>query len=938
VFIGLIAGAQIGTPQVGIRIPDRDIDVQSISSINQDIWFATTKGAYRLTNNEVTRIPDEDLVVNKAVAVGNAVWIATTNGAYKITQGVARRIPDKVLDVITLAAISSSRICLGTATGAYITDGDRIQAIGPSDAAVHRIEVFDNEIWLATARGAYRVDKRDQVTRIPADTGVVNSIAKINGTIWIAAERGAFHLNGNVIDAYLTEQDVARVTDIDGSIWLSASSGAYRIKDREIQRIPDVEMRVESVVGIDGTVWVASNRGAYTIESDQIGLKVPERDFSISTIEKAGDNLWLTSPHGAFVYRNGRLKRVPDIDVNVEGLFLINGIVWMATSLGSYRVDDLSLSVSFEPNSAPFKGLLDWLKPANAVTAGDFSVKPFYLRSDGTRDTGPELSRPDFRVIVETSDEALDRERSGNEYSPASSFIKNISSGKHELLIGVIDKWGNTTTKQLTLWVFPGPAIWAIVLSIIWMGLLAASIAVVPSSEFVNDLLMNPWVRALSSFGLIPLALTTIPWVRKQMLKRYITALGSDSYFSDWYVRYEVPTPDYQPLEFGRHLADDRVVQITGRSGIGKTAYLRFLTACYVRALCASGQGVSANSVARASKHKESPPPPNNIPVFVPIVRYRGQKTEDMIAAQLSSYGRLTDKQLALWYVQQGGFVILLDGLNEIDETTRSDVARFMDENRRRNYCCVSSQEAYPAFAWVKEARLPYLNRDIIDKLLRAHLGEDLAVLITLQFNEETYRLYKLPQDLEFLVQLVSGKSDRQVPQSKSELYDGILAPVFMIWNEAGRSDFREVLVKRAYEMVVTRDPVFNQQGGQVMLEFSRPLLDRKIFVARDGVFYFQHNLVRDYLGSLWLRSRWGELLADGTTVIDENWVEMSKGVLEDISEPAVCREFIDVIMRKNREIAGELFNWLQSSRPSLVDGWAMSFKIKFADSVINKN
>ena len=49
-----------------------------------------------------------------------------------------------------------------------------------------------------------------------------------------------------------------------------------------------------------------------------------------------------------------------------------------------------------------------------------------------------------------------------------------------------------------------------------------------------------------------------------------------------------------------------------------------------------------------------------------------------MFNAQLKSYGLLTDPDLNLWFLQQGGFLFFLDGLNEISHETRQSVNRFL--------------------------------------------------------------------------------------------------------------------------------------------------------------------------------------------------------------------------------------------------------------------
>jgi hypothetical protein len=933
----LLFTAQIVQPQVAIRVPDEDLDVREVDPVNGETSLATTKGAYWLSNGQVARIPNEDLVVRRIARAGDFTWIATTNGAYRIAQRTVTRVPDQVLNVLTLAPISGSRICLGTASGAYISNGDQVYAIGPPDTPVHEIEAIDGTVWLATDRGAYRLNSLNKAERISIDTGLVNSITSAQGSIWVAAERGAFRFAGQTIAAYAMGLNVTRVTEINGAVWLATNRGAYRITGRQIERIPDIEMAVADIVGINGSLWLASNRGAYKIDNNQVSMKLPDRDLAVKSIALLGNNLWLTSYHGAFLYRDSRLTRIPDVDLDVQHLSIVNGALWMATTQGAYRMIDLSISLTLTRGSPSLQTLIDSLTPAPLVMAGEFFVKATYTRPDGTPVESPELSRPNFRVVAASDDDALDAAIRDNKYSPADIFIHEVSSGKRTISLSVVDRWGNSARKRIVLWVFPGPLLVGVITSAFWLLVLAGSIAFAPSNEFVNDLLMNPWVRGVSSFGLIPLVLTTVPSVRRHILKRYMRTLLLDPAISQWLSRYEVPDQTFEPKEFGRRLSEERVIQITGRSGIGKTSYLRFLTASYGTVSFArlNLRVSSVNSGARPdSTHAQ---PGGVVPVFVPLVRYRGQKTEDMVAAQLSSYGRLSDKQLAIWYTQQGGFLFLLDGLNEVDEATRSDVNRFIDEGRRRSYFCISSQEPYPAFAWVAEVRLAYLSPEAVKKIIRSRLDPSKATAALTQFGADTYALYKVPQDLEFLIQLTSENGDVHVPQTKSLLYETVLAPVFSTWREEGRADYHELLVKRAFEMVATKDPVLNPEGPQVMAEFVNPLLARKLLVQRESYYYFQHNLIRDYLASLWLRSRWRSILSDATVVIDSNWLEMLRLMLGATKVPHVCKEVVETVMRKNRSIAGDLFNYLEVANPSSVGEWGVEFKVRYADTVIGE-
>jgi len=185
-------------------------------------------------------------------------------------------------------------------------------------------------------------------------------------------------------------------------------------------------------------------------------------------------------------------------------------------------------------------------------------------------------------------------------------------------------------------------------------------------------------------------------------------------------------------------------------------------------------------------------------------------------------------------------------------------------------------------------------------------------------------------------LQILTDAKSVAVPQSKAQLYESVLSPVFAAWKEEGRADFSDLLAARAYEMLVTRDPRLNGPNVHLAEELTGPLVVRKLLTQRDSGFYFQHNLIRDYLGSLYLQSRWRQALADISVSIDSNWLEILRFVLTGLTQPQVCKEFLYALFQKNRKLAEELFTWLDSSQPDLTEDWSGTFKVKIAEAILD--
>ena len=696
----LICATQHLRSQVAIRIPDASLDVQAVSLAGGRVWLATTKGAYAINEYHADRVPNEGLVVNKVESLGNSIWIASSSGAYKIEGTEAKRVPDQILDVLTLNVVNGNDVWLATAKGAYTIRGDSIKTIGPSDVVVHQIVSDDETVWLATNRGAYRISNTGTSRRLPDIPTIVNNISVYHDVTWISTTEGAYRITRDGgITQYGAGLDVVKVCDVNGGFWLATDKGAYRVTGATQTREPDIEMAVEDVVAVGSTIWLASNRGAYRLGNGGDYQKFPPNNLAIKKVVELNGRIWLMSYRGAFLLTGDVLRRIPNLDINVQEISSEDGKIWIASTSGAYRVDDISINAQFVSADSWWKSILEKFAPWPVLVEGNASIKIQYIGLDGEPVTSDALTSPHFQIIVDSNTSALNRSIQDQKYSAAETFRMTLPSGRHTFYVSVRDKWGNTSETKVSEWILPGQATGAILAPACWLILLGTMIALAPSSEFVNDLLMNPWLRNISSFGLIPLMMTVMPGVRRHMLKRYLRNLVLDDAFGEWLKRYEVPATDFCPSSFGARLSTERVLQITGQSGIGKTSYLRFLVACYTRHLAIHDRTLRK----RYGEPGDSAPiaPAQGVPVFIPLARYQGQGAPEMVAAQLASYGGLTDKQLVAWYIQQGGFIFLFDGLNEIDQTTRNNVNRFVDEGRHKNYFCISSQEAYPGFAWI---------------------------------------------------------------------------------------------------------------------------------------------------------------------------------------------------------------------------------------------
>lgn len=282
-------------------------------------------------------------------------------------------------------------------------------------------------------------------------------------------------------------------------------------------------------------------------------------------------------------------------------------------------------------------------------------------------------------------------------------------------------------------------------------------------------------------------------------------------------------------------------------------------------------------------------------------------------------------------------FLIFLDGLNEISDSARKELANFVSRNWRANYFCLSSQQSYPEFSGLGEVNIEPLGKEKVEELLNQRLGEKRTKEAIKKFTDETYKLYSIPRDLEFAVEIMERSDASSLPQSRSELYKQTLAPIIDAWASNGHGDYAYILSKRAYDMLCQRDSIFDATSNSMPDEIRNELHQHRYLVQRGDHYQFRHDLVRAYLAAQYFAPRWGTLLGAEDVEIDVNWIEMLKFAIPDLNGSQDVEGLLHDVLAKspNKKLAGVLFNWLEANQPSLCQSWGDNFKLKYAEAVL---
>ena len=327
------------------------------------------------------------------------------------------------------------------------------------------------------------------------------------------------------------------------------------------------------------------------------------------------------------------------------------------------------------------------IMPENWLPIGKVQASAYYFhKSDKTYiEKHPSINQ---NVEFRFAKALADVEPSDSKFSPQDQFSYEINWGKNEVYYWVKDGQNHVFPQRKIYYGVPSQYFLASLPFILSAFFILSCFALAPKVGFCHSAIMNPWVRRYFSLGSVPLLLSVFPSLRRYVLRRYSTSLTGDREFTEWKARFISPNEEFLPENFGKRLNDEKRLLLIGQSGIGKTSFFKYLTACYV-------------SPNRPSL------PPKIFPVYISLTNYGGNLLEDLIYNQLFAYGKITDKELAPMFLEQGGLLIFLDGVNEVQNVgDRQKLSEFVEKYWTSNYICLSSQQSYPEIENIPKVEL----------------------------------------------------------------------------------------------------------------------------------------------------------------------------------------------------------------------------------------
>ena len=456
---------------------------------------------------------------------------------------------------------------------------------------------------------------------------------------------------------------------------------------------------------------------------------------SVYRVALVNDEVWLGAANGAFRYDPQQKRAIPvGVTRYVKRIALVNNEVWLGADRGALRYDPSGrISVKLNSTGSCITSLLG----SRVSLAGNARLETRYS-------TPFEPVRDKTYVILAANSQELHEKEASLAWQPIKTALYELTPPETAIHVSFRDDWGNVRDDiLLTRWVVPTWGFATVSLLVLATAFWLLCLALAPNVRFCHLLMMNPYLRKFGSFGVVPILLTVAPPIRRHLFRRYRRemARGDRSQRAESLQKadtlqkatkdYVLPKPCFEATAFLESLSTCPVVVIHGQSGIGKSAFLKYLAYS-----CAS------------SLTDRSP-----VPVFIDLSLYKGIKPKEAILAGLEKYGELTDRELVEAFLDQGGFLFLFDGVNEVSEDSMRQIAQFVDTGRKRNYACLTTQVPTQELLRIGTSlEAQPLQKEKVEELIRKRIPE--PDLLLKQFTDSTYRLCRVPLQLELLVEI----------------------------------------------------------------------------------------------------------------------------------------------------------------------------------------
>jgi signal transduction histidine kinase/ligand-binding sensor domain-containing protein len=294
----------------------------------QNIWLGTHNGLSRLTNPDVRiYFPGgrRNVSVFRVIDDGRRnVWMASSEGLYVLdrTTGSQRIVPSLPVNQIFDLAFDGSSVWVGGESGLWIIDATTrrlVRQFAELSSVVVTSILIDNETWIGTNQGVYRIRNGRTEVFEPIQGVRVHALSRDNEYIWIGTGRGAYQLSSDEkIVRHWTTQDGLGSTEIGhvfrdsrGHVWFATEGGGVSRWDGSRMTTIAEELSNRIVYRIaepfPGHLWLAHAKGIDRVQLNTLRVDrlTHHEGYCIKGaitygLDRSGDSLlWVSTSLGA---------------------------------------------------------------------------------------------------------------------------------------------------------------------------------------------------------------------------------------------------------------------------------------------------------------------------------------------------------------------------------------------------------------------------------------------------------------------------------------------------------------------------------------------------------------------------------------------------------------------------------------------------------------
>jgi GTPase SAR1 family protein len=943
--------------------------INAKTSGNQ-LYAGTSAGLWAVGKDIKTQYKEITGRINELETFGEKIFVNAANGSWIISKNVGQPVPiSKIKTGITQLSPFGDRLFVNTNDRSWMIDKNHV--ISPIDEVTGNIEMlmeFGDQLFISSTdektdretgeetviKKSWVINKEGIITPLEEFKERPGNLGVFGDNLYIDVGKKLWRIDkdGNLSTVNGIEGRIAHFGAVKERLFVAAEKDDSRTIDLWIidknggkTHVKEINARIYGTYQFGDLQLINTQNGSWLIDKDNNLFFLNERKERVRSSATFKDQFFVGTDKSLWIINSKDKKAtiLESIKGSVENTVVAGKYVYVRVSdpflETFYRIDPkVTIKAKLSPKSW-WQRLVNYICPS-CLPAERVKAEAYYVDEDN-KDPYASTFPKEFR-FAEASSRAPPSESNGEtappsevEFSPQAHFGYEIGWCNNDVHYWAKDKWGNTFEQKAVYTGVPSQYL-SIVLAIIFIPSISAAFILIcfplaPHYNFCHSLIMNPWfrnpfmantpVRTYFSVWIIPLLLFHFNSLRYYILRRYSSSISKDSEISEWKDRFVYPSEEFYPENFGRKLQSKRKILLIGQSGIGKTSFLKHLTAYY------------------ASQDK--PVYPAKIPpLYITLANYSGSSFEELVYNRLQSHGQISDKELIPMFLERGELMLFLDGVNELlNVADRQKLSEFVGKYSISNYICLSSQVSYPEVENIEKVELEIFGPEKVQELMRRRVNDkDKAENIIKNLKAEDYQLYSVPRDLEFAIEILN-KGEDSLPKSRPELYKTVFSSIFPKWKETVYTDAEDNLYKRAYEMIVERVLVFDSVNNPNFQQITIDLFDNRFLVKREGNYNFRHDLIRSYLASQYFYPRWETLLeeTDGKHV-DNNWLEMLKFSCENIKESDEVKNLVYKVLEKSiiKDLAGNLFEWLRTNHPNKCESWEENFYTKYGKSVLN--